>query len=342
MPAVAVRERPQFPPRRHAIAGSDSCIEVGLVNNMPDGALESTERQFLSLLDAASHHLPVRVNFFSLPGIPRSTAGRDHLEANSYRGLSDLPGARLDALIVTGCEPRHSDLRSEPYWADLVPLFDWVEQEGPPAIFSCLAAHAAVLYFDGIERQRRPQKTFGLFDHSVTDRHPLARTLSQPLRVAHSRWHAVDEAALVSRGYHILTSAPEAGAESFVRQGRNCLLFCQGHPEYAPDTLGREYQRDVRRFLARESEYYPSLPQGYFEPAEIALFDRFRERAQSYRDEALMAGFPAATRRREDRFSHPAAAGLFHAWLLQIARSKEEDRSRSRQGARAVASSFAS
>ena len=40
------------PPRRHP-SGCE-WIEVGLVNNMPDAALESTEQQFLDLLAAAA------------------------------------------------------------------------------------------------------------------------------------------------------------------------------------------------------------------------------------------------------------------------------------------------
>ena len=30
-----------------------TCLEIGLVNNMPDSALEQTERQFLSRIEAA-------------------------------------------------------------------------------------------------------------------------------------------------------------------------------------------------------------------------------------------------------------------------------------------------
>src|SRR5438876_3876792 len=31
-----------------------NCLEIGLINNMPDPALEATERQFVALLDSAA------------------------------------------------------------------------------------------------------------------------------------------------------------------------------------------------------------------------------------------------------------------------------------------------
>ena len=55
--------------RRHP-AGSE-WIEIGLLNNMPEAALEATEQQFLDLLGAAAGDSWVHLRFFSLPGVPR-------------------------------------------------------------------------------------------------------------------------------------------------------------------------------------------------------------------------------------------------------------------------------
>ena len=51
----------------------DNCLTIGLVNNMPDAALDATERQFIDLIRAASASLIVRLKLFSVPTIPRST-----------------------------------------------------------------------------------------------------------------------------------------------------------------------------------------------------------------------------------------------------------------------------
>ncbi len=50
-------------------------LHIGLINNMPDGALEATERQFLSLLNAASDGVSIRLSLYSLPGIERNEFG---------------------------------------------------------------------------------------------------------------------------------------------------------------------------------------------------------------------------------------------------------------------------
>src|SRR5258705_10223021 len=84
-------------------------LEVGLINNMPDTALRATERQFVSLLDSAANGLAVRLRLFTLPAVPRSSWAQAHVES-FYSSLDDLWASDVDALIVTGTEPRASNL----------------------------------------------------------------------------------------------------------------------------------------------------------------------------------------------------------------------------------------
>jgi homoserine O-succinyltransferase len=309
-------------------SASEFCIELGLVNNMPDAALERTERQFFNLLGAAAPDLLVRVNFFSLSGIPRGEPAQDHLRRNGYRGTRELANAGLDALIVTGTEPRLPDLRIEPYWTELAGLFDWVAEDGPSTVFSCLAAHAAVLHYDGVERQRLAEKRFGSFDHVVAGHDYFTAKLAAPLRVAHSRWNEIGESALAAAGYRILTWSPQAGVDLFVKRQRSDLLFCQGHAEYDPGTLGREFHRDVRRFLAGESETWPALPANYYTPMEASQIERFRTRAAFDRRDSLISEFPAIRRRPES--AEPPTAAVYRAWLGQIVETKRRRHARPR------------
>ncbi|HEY3637570.1 MAG TPA: homoserine O-succinyltransferase [Rhizomicrobium sp.] len=329
---MAVVAAPHHRAGRRRKTGSEFCIELGLVNNMPDAALERTERQFFNLLGAAANELLVRVSFFSLAGIPRGETGRNHLRRNAYRNARELPEAGLDALIVTGTEPRSSDLRLEPYWTELARLFDWVSDDGPSTVFSCLAAHAAVLHYDGVERQRLPEKRFGIFDHVIAGHDYFTAKLAAPIKVAHSRWNEVGEAALAECGYRILTWTPDAGVDLFVKRQRNDLLFCQGHPEYDPATLSREYHRDVRRYLAGESETYPSLPANYFTAAEAAQLKLFAARAKAGKSDSLMGDFPAIKRRPESGWQPPASP-VFRAWLEQIVDAKRRRHTRARPAA---------
>jgi homoserine O-succinyltransferase len=189
-------------------------------------------------------------------------------------------------------------------------------------LFSCLASHAAVLHFDGIERRRLQKKCFGLFDHATTGHDELSEHLPHAFKIAHSRWNEIPEDVLGEKGYRILTESSEAGADLFVKQRRNLHIFFQGHPEYEASTLGREYQRDVRRFLTGEREDYPNVPRGYFNLSEKELLDRFRARAIKLRDENLMAEFPSLANRFPNPQGKSVAAAVFRAWLLKIAEAK--------------------
>ena len=51
-------------------------VVIGLVNNMPDAALQATERQFCDLLAEAYQDLLILLRFFSMPDVPhRKLAG---------------------------------------------------------------------------------------------------------------------------------------------------------------------------------------------------------------------------------------------------------------------------
>ena len=80
-------------------------LTIGLLNNMPDGALQATERQFESRLAAASRGLDIELRFFSLPEVERGEHARARMRG-VYADASALPAAGLDGLIVTGAEPR--------------------------------------------------------------------------------------------------------------------------------------------------------------------------------------------------------------------------------------------
>ena len=298
---------------------------------MPDAALGRTERQFRNLLARAAPDISVLFSLFSLSGIQRNEMGLRHLEANAYRSADEIAGSQLDAYVVTGTEPRRENLEDEPYWGAMKRLFNRLEHAQRPVIFSCLAAHAAVLHFDGPRRERLPQKRFGMFEQVRTGRHELTDGLGSAARVAHSRCNEIAPEALEQNGYRVLTLASDAGADLFIKRDRETWLFCQGHPEYDADALGREYQRDVRRFLAGERDSYPALPQNYFGGNDVESLARFEKRADTMRCESVMADFPTLTfsQKCDEEFG-PTAGGAFAVWLQNIVREKDAISGRTR------------
>jgi homoserine O-succinyltransferase/O-acetyltransferase len=282
-----------------------NCLTIGLVNNMPDAACEATERQFLKLLRAASSDVVVLLKLFSIAAVPRSEATRADL-AGRYRDIAELWSAPLDGLIVTGTEPIAADLKDEPYWNAACDLVDWACTNTISAVWSCLAAHAAVLYADGIARQRLAGKLSGVFDCEAAGAHPLLAGMVPLLRVPHSRLNDLPQAGLLASGYRVLTRSAAAGVDAFAKEqdGGSLFVFFQGHPEYDADSLLREYRRDVGRFLRGEAGAYPEAPQNYFSSAATFLADDFRTRATGEQHGDLVDDFPM----------RPLAAGIENTW----------------------------
>jgi homoserine O-succinyltransferase/O-acetyltransferase len=304
-------------------ARNDGAIEIGIVNNMPDAALESTERQFTGLLAAASGKTQVRVRLFALPQIQRGDLARTRLLAY-YDEIGRLWDTKLDGLIVTGMEPGPGALPDEPYWRVFTDLIDWTERNTTSSIWSCLAAHAVVLHRDGIERRPFAEKCFGVYECAKEIDHPLLAGGPAHSLVPHSRWNDVSADALEGAGYDVLTRSPEVGADMFVRQDRSLFVFLQGHPEYDPTTLLREYRRDVGRFLRYEREGYPALPRHYLDAASERSLEAFRRRALSVRNPELLEGFPTAG--IVERFAnswHAAALRLYRNWLSCLSTRRE-------------------
>ncbi|WP_439402010.1 homoserine O-succinyltransferase MetA [Bradyrhizobium sp. DASA03068] len=308
---------PTLVPAAHELtrdAGAE--LTIGLVNNMPDAALKATERQFMKLLQAAAGSRRIRFHCFSLPSVKRSPEAKWHVESE-YSNLSDLERGKFDGLIVTGAEPIAPELDREPYWRDLTNLIDWAKANTRSTIWSCLAAHAAVLHLDGIKRQRLPAKCHGIFDCDVVTDDSLIRSAPAPLKVSHSRLNEIAESDLVQAGYQVLTRSEEAGVDVFVRQYASRFVFFQGHPEYDAPSLQREYLRDIGRYLARERENYPHLPVSYFDAATEEKLARFERKAAHQRHPALSNELPALNL-RGDIGAGEAAAVLFPNWLRYL------------------------
>jgi homoserine O-succinyltransferase len=266
-------------------------LVIGLVNNMPDAALQATEAQFRGLLEAAAGTRRVALQLIALPQVPRGAVGRRLLEQR-YRGPELLGEMAFDGLIVTGTEPRCARLQDEPYWDEFTALVSWAQARHCPTIWSCLAAHAAVLHLDGIERRRLPDKLFGLFECPAQGAHPLAAGLSARRRVPQSRYNDLPEDALRRAGYVTLARSDAVGADFFVRDAGAEFVFLQGHPEYDRPALLREYRRDVGRYLAGEREALPALPVGYFDAAVRARLEAFAVDAPERREPQQLAGLP--------------------------------------------------
>jgi homoserine O-succinyltransferase/O-acetyltransferase len=310
----------------YEIYGDSRPVTIALVNNMPDSAFVDTEDQFRRATEAVDG---VRVEFelYTITEISRSEEIAAVIDSR-YRGLDELWTRSPDALIVTGTEPTQAQMVYEPYWPYLARLFEWAAGAVPTVLLSCLASHASILLFDGIERVARPSKCSGVFRGVVTDpSDPLAFGLPDEIPVPHSRLNEVPEDALVAAGYRIVVGGGESSAGWAVaarEYGDALFVLCQGHPEYATLSLLREYRRDVRRSLfGRGAVPYPRLPEGYLPPLAAHRLERFARRAlrEDSDPRELWAEFPYREVAATVENSWAASSATLYANWIRLARA---------------------
>src|ERR1700693_2527062 len=312
-------------PETRALLWPRRQITIGLVNNMPDSALKSTEAQFCGLLCEAAGDLDVSLRLFYLPEIPRSNVAMAHLVAH-YAPIGEIWDTELDGLIVTGTEPKLPNLSAEPYGPPFTQLADWVEEQGISTVWSCLAAHCAVQYMDRIPRRALGEKRFGLF--RCVNNQPRSPLQGCPSSwyVPHSRYNELPEEALTFAGYRILTRSPQTGADIFLRVGATLHVFFQGHPEYDAGALGREYRRDVKRFLFGARDSYPEMPRGYFGPKAAQALSAFRDQAYRRAKVELISEFPNSFIDSTSTAPwHGQAVDIYRGWLTHITTQRSAD-----------------
>ncbi len=262
-PDAAPCSTPRNPARPSEVHAAN-CVTVGLINNMPDAALEATERQFTDLIRASTRNTVVRLLLFSIPEVPRADAARRDM-AGRYRDVAELWDTRLDGLIVTGTEPRSKNLKDEPYWARSVAG----RRLGARAHrFDDLVVPGRACRGAAIRRHRTPRVCRKAFRRV---RLRAGGRTSDDARRRRCRCAFPTRAATIcpsgrSKRAAIACSPARAaaGVDMFARQERSFHLFLQGHPEYEPGTLLREYRRDIGRYLRGEREQLSASAAGLF------------------------------------------------------------------------------
>jgi homoserine O-succinyltransferase len=304
-----------FPDRRLRQPVNGEPLTLALVNNMPDAALKTTDRQWRELLTRAAGDIPFTLRAFSFPQLARSAEGQRYVD-EQHAPIDTLWDRAIDGLIVTGAAPVAEKLEAEPCWQALTRLVEWAERQTRSTIFSCLAAHVAVRHIDGIERRPLGAKLSGVFACEAVADHALLSASPPRWTAPHSRWNALPEPELRARGYHVLSRSAAAGADVFIKRCGSQFVFLQGHPEYDAGALGREYRRDVVNYVAGKSERYPDLPANYFPDDVAAQMLAFRDIALRERGDALFERFPALPPMHAAW--QGAAAGLVAGWLAQL------------------------
>ena len=252
-------------------------IHIGFLNMMPDRALRATERQFIRLIAAAADNTLIYVHPFTIGGLGREAGALDYVE-RYYDSFSDIGVRNLDGLVLTGANPGVSDLKDEKFWPEFEEVIHWADRNVPTILCSCLASHAILNIFHGIQRTRcLPGKRWGVFSHQLSDaKHPLVNGMADQFDVPRSHVFEMKAQQLEKFGVRILAHSQEADFHIAVSSDGFKWIFLQGHPEYDSVSLLKEYNREIRRLVAGERSDYPQYPEHYLATSAKAKLDEYR------------------------------------------------------------------
>ncbi|MCU7817092.1 MAG: homoserine O-succinyltransferase [Candidatus Thiodiazotropha sp. (ex Rostrolucina anterorostrata)] len=292
-------------------------LHIGLLNMMPDTAIEATERQFFRLVGEANPIAQFFVHPFTLDSLPRGDKARVHID-RYYESFDQIKRDGLDALIITGANVSHPDLSLEPFWEPLTEVVDWAHENVTSVLCSCLATHAVVQSHHGQKRTHMGDKLWGVFSHRVMDQqHPLVNDVNTRFDVPHSRFNQVTREQFTQAGLKVLVESEEAGVHLAVSDDGIRVVYFQGHPEYDTISLLKEYKREVSLYFTAKRQDFPPFPENYFTRRNQAVFNEYRERLDLAKVNGdKMPEFPEAlVIDTLDNTWHDTAEGVIGNWI---------------------------
>lgn len=229
-------------------------LKVLILNLMPTKIV--TETQLLRKL--SNTPLQIQVELLQTASYVGHYTDASHLES-FYTTFEQIKDNKYDGLIITGAPVENMEFEEVDYWPELCAIMEWSKTHVHSTFHVCWGAQAALYYHYGIHKHALDKKLFGVFPHrALKPNSPLFRGFDDVFYVPHSR-HTENRAEdiLEIPALELLAVSEEAGVFA-VKSRDNRQFFITGHPEYDPDTLAREYQRDVDKGLPID------VPRHYF------------------------------------------------------------------------------
>ena len=178
-----------------------------------------------------------------------------------YTTFEQIKEERYDGMIITGAPVENLDFTDVDYWDELCQIMEWTKTHVHSTLHVCWGAQAGLYYHYNIPKYSLDKKLFGVFPHvALKKQSPLFRGFDDVFYIPHSR-HTENRAEdiLARPELELLAVSEEAGVFA-LKSEDNRRFFFTGHPEYDPDTLAKEYFRDVDKGLdiAVPVNYFPN------------------------------------------------------------------------------------
>ena len=229
-------------------------LKVLILNLMPTKIV--TETQLLRKL--SNTPLQIQVELLQTASYVGHYTDVSHLES-FYTTFEQIKDNKYDGLIITGAPVENLEFEEVDYWPELCEIMAWSKTHVHSTFHICWGAQAWLFYHYGIPKRPLDKKLFGVFPHQVLKPNaPLFRGFDDVFYAPHSRYTEVWEADILRAGLEVLARSEEAGV-FLAKTEDSRQFFVTGHPEYDPDTLAKEYQRDRDKGLdiAVPAHYFP-------------------------------------------------------------------------------------
>ena len=220
-------------------------LKIAVLNLMP--VKITTEIDLIRIL--SNSPLQVELDLIKLTSHTSKTTPKEHMQA-FYKDFSDIVNHKYDGLIITGAPVELMPFEEVNYWKELTGIFDWARTNVTSSMFICWGAQAALYHYYKIPKYPLGNKMFGVFRHTKNDpKHPLFRGFDDFFYVPHSRHTEIRKKDLVKVPELKILSESEVSGVNIVASVNGREFFLTGHAEYSPDTLDREYKRDMAKNL---------------------------------------------------------------------------------------------
>jgi len=219
-------------------------LKLLILNIMPTKIV--TETQLLRML--SNSPLQMEVDWIHMKTHDSKNVSKEHLLA-FYKTFDDIKNNKYDGLIITGAPVEKLEFEDVDYWNEFVELLDWSKTHVFSSFFICWAAQAALHHFYGVSKHLLPHKLTGVYLHRTNEermKRKILRGFDYQFYAPHSRYTTVSKEDIEKIDeLDILAESDEAGVY-IVAAKDGSKFFITGHPEYDPDTLDKEYRRDLK------------------------------------------------------------------------------------------------
>ncbi len=231
-------------------------LRIAILNLMP--LKITTETDLIRLL--SNTPLQLDISFMKLKSHTPKNTPIEHMMM-FYRDFESMRDQRFDGMIITGAPVEQLSYEQVSYWPEVSEIIMWARTHVTSTLYLCWAAQAGLYLHYGIRKYPLKEKMFGVFpQRKNVPQLPIFRGFDDVFYMPHSRHSEVRREDILVHPELTIISESEASGVGMVMARGGREFYITGHPEYAPDTLDKEYRRDrdIRDDVRIPVNYYPN------------------------------------------------------------------------------------